>query len=187
MGFVAILPAASGSSINDASGMGLAFWTMPPNMCVLATGNTAANGNLLLGMAVAVKAQTLTKLGVNVVVAGVTPGAGVNRLVLYSSAGALLGQTVDMTAAFQGTGYIEGALTVSVPATAGTEYYLGIVTSFTGTNPTISGLSGSVNLPENIRSNYPNIFFTGQATVPASFTPSAGTANSGSYFLTAGP
>jgi hypothetical protein len=185
MSFTPLVP-ATGGSFNDAGGLGLAFWTMPPNMCVLSAGNACANGNLLLGMAVAVKSQTLNKLGVNLIVAGVTPGAGVNRLAIFTGAGVLLGQTVDMTAAFQGTGYVEGALTAGVAVAAGSEYYLGILASFTGTNPTISGLAGSVNLPENIRGNYPNIFFSGQTTVPASFTPSAGTPNSGSYFLTAG-
>lgn len=178
---------AGGTQLNDAGGMNLLFWTYDPKLPVLpSAGNTAANGNLLLGLCRNVASGTVGHLGVNIVVAGVTAGAGVNRLALFSSAGVLLGQTVDATAAFGGTGYVEVAMASGVAVTAGTEYYLGILTSFTGTNPTITGLSGSINLPNNIRGFYPNIFFTGQTTVPASFTPSAGTNNSGSYWLTAG-
>jgi hypothetical protein len=182
----ALLPAGGGVQLNDAGGMGLAFWTYSPLLCAESAGNPASNGNLLLCLARAVAAVPINKLGVNVLTAGVTPGAGVNRMTLFTAAGVLVAQTTDMTAALQSTGYTEGTISGGAAVTAGTEYYLGIVTSFTGTTPLISGNSGSPNFPFNIRGFYPSIFLTGQATVPASFTPSAASLNSGSYFFTAG-
>ena len=90
-----------------------------------------------------------------------------------------------MTALFETTGYIEGTLTAGVPIAEGTGYYLAYLSSFTGTVPTVAALNGANAFPP-IRGNYPSVFETGQATVPATITPSGMTSNPGAYFMTAG-
>jgi len=119
----------------------------------------------------AYKTGNVTFLGVWLTTAGVTAGAGVNRLALYSATGTLLQQTGDLTTAFQSTGITEGAIT-SQAVTAGTDYWLALLTSFTGTVPQVAqdGLAGS--LPA-INGLYTVGTLATQATVPASFTPSS--------------
>lgn len=117
----------------------------------------------------------LTTLGTYLHTAGATPGAGVNQLAIYSAAGALLGQTVDMTAAMQAAGLCEGALTAPVTIAAGTNYYLAMLPNFTGTAIQTLGFNGqaiNAGLPMS-NGVYPCLFTGAQASLPASFTPSA--------------
>jgi hypothetical protein len=117
---------------------------------------------------------TLTVMGTYLHTAGVTAGAGVNRLGIYSAAGVLLSQTVDMTAAFTAGNLAEGALITPVPVNAGTNYYLAILPNFTGTPIQTIGFAGqAINNGQPLFGGvYPNLFAAGQAVMPASFTPS---------------
>jgi hypothetical protein len=117
----------------------------------------------------------LSTLGTYLRTAGVTPGAGVNQMGIYSAAGVLLGQTADMTAAMQAAGLCEGALTAPVTIAAGTNYYLAILPNFTGTAIQTLGYNGqALNSPAAplFGGVLPNLFATAQAALPASFTPS---------------
>jgi hypothetical protein len=119
---------------------------------------------------------TLGTLGTYLRTAGVTPGAGVNRLAIYSAAGVLLAQTADMTAAMQVAGLCEGALTAPVPVQAGQDYYLAALPNFTGTPIQTLGFAGqalnSAAAPL-LGGVLPNLFTVTQAAMPASFVPSA--------------
>lgn len=119
---------------------------------------------------------TLSTLGTYLHTAGVTAGAGVNRIGIYSAAGVLLGQTGDMTAAFSAAGLAEGALTATVGVIQGNNYYLAILPNFTGTAIQTIGLAGqalnSAGLPL-FGGVLPNLFVAAQASLPASFTPSS--------------
>ena len=157
-----------GSGIGpSAAGLGLLLMTAPPGAIVNQINLNAQS--LAVSLGTCAVAGTATKLGAWIVVAGVTTGAGVNRLALYSEAGTLLAQTGDMTTPFASTGWAEG----TIPATAlvaGTNYYLGVVPNYTGT-PVAVGYTGIDNIPV-LNGHYLNLFENGQATVPASFTPS---------------
>jgi hypothetical protein len=121
----------------------------------------------------------ITKLGAMVAVAGVTPGAGVNRMALFSvaSTAELLAETGDMTSAFESTGYAEGTLGTAYDLVAGTDYFLVVLTSFTGTAPVLTRAALSVSaLPPFAGTEYITGFSGGsQAAMPGSFTPSSET------------
>lgn len=117
----------------------------------------------------------LSTLGTYLHTAGVTPGAGVNRLAIYSAAGVLLGQTGDMTAQMQVAGLCEGALTAPVPVGAGQNYYLALLPNFTGTPIQTTGFAGQAlnsSAAPLFGGVLPNLFTGAQAAMPASFTPS---------------
>jgi len=118
---------------------------------------------------------TLTALGTYIHTAGVTAGAGVNRLGIYSAAGVLLAQTGDMTAAFGAAGLAEGTLGSPVAVQAGVNYYLAMLANYTGTAVQTTGVNGqAINSGQPLFGGlYPNVFSGGQASMPASFTPSA--------------
>lgn len=140
---------------------------------------SAINGNknagaqtLLLNMATAVQNATLTALGTYIAQGGVTAGAGVNQMGIYDSAGNRLGVTADMTTAFAGTGLAEGLLTAPVAVVAGKNYYLAILTNYTGTTVQTSGVSGqSLAHGATLGGFIPNLFSGAQASLPASFNP----------------
>lgn len=125
-------------------------------------------------LATAGATATLTTLGTYLHAAAATPGAGVNRLGIYTAGGVLLAQTGDMTTAFQSAGLAEGALSSAVAVQAGQNYYLALLPNFTGTAVQTLGASGSAlnsGLPL-FGGLYPCLFSGGQASMPASFTPS---------------
>ena len=163
--------------------LGLAMQTLPLYGCAGTLGPAAQT--LVLVLAQAQASVTLTKLGAWIDAAGVTPGAGVNRLMIYSEAGTLLGQTGDMTTAFEGTTYAEGTISGGAAVTWGANYYLGMVHNFTGTAPLFIAGPGLASYPL-VRTHYPSVVAFGQSTVPASVTPSGMTPAGTPLLLTAG-
>lgn len=165
------------ASLCDMYGLGLL--TADP----LSSGYTVAQppGLMSCFLCMAPKAKTVSILGIDVTAAGVTP-SGLNALALYTEAGVLIDQTGDMTAAFESVGYAEGTLGSSHTLTPGANYYICVITDFTGSQPHLAatGTSGSANLPA-LNGHYVSLFKTGQASFPASFTPSAFSINSGNY------
>ena len=159
---------------------GLGLLTADP----LSSGYTVAQPAALMScfLVNAPKAKTVSTLGIQLTAVGVT-SSGYNGLALYTEAGALIDQTADMSAAFAAVAkFIEGAMGGSHPLTAGANYYLAVITNFSGTLPHLAatGTSGSANIPA-LNGHYPSLFSTGHATFPASFSPSAFSVNSGNY------
>jgi hypothetical protein len=171
--------------VNDAAMFGLSFWSHSPYYCNY--GHQLAVNTMVCILRPAEETVTINNLGVWVGAAGVTPGAGVNGLAIYSVAGVLLGQTGDMTASFQSTGYFEGTISGGVGVTHGVYYYLALQHNFTGTAPTFPSTQAVVGVPP-IRSHYNEGYIPGQTSFPASFTPSSLQVSAGSFvhFVTAG-
>ena len=173
--------AAQGAAVLNGSygpsltGLGLQLATMA---IPAINGNMSATAQrMLVFLCTAPQTVTVSTLGAWLEVAAVTAGTGVNRLALFTEAGVLLQQSADMTTAFQsavsGT-YIpvEGAIT-SQQLTAGSNYWLGLISNFTGTAPAFGGNANlSVAYPQ-VNGHYLAGYVASQATVPASFTPSA--------------
>jgi hypothetical protein len=169
-------------SPSDPALFGLALWTTPMFMASL----TYAPGaqTLVAVLTRSTVAVTLTKLGTWLTIAGSGAGAGVNGIGLYSESGTRLAVTGDMTSDFQGTGYVEGTLTGSHAISAETNYYLVFLNNFS-TPPTLA-TNGSPGTYPTIRGHYPSVVAFGQASFPASFTPSGMTGGNLPIFLTAG-
>lgn len=159
-----------GGSGLTAAGLGLTVMTVTPNFWLTTFSLSAQQVYLVL--ATAQSSATVTKLGVYLTGAGVTAGAGVNRLAIYSEAGTLLQQTGDMTSAFGGTGWVEGTIPAQA-LTAGTNYYIGVLCNFTGTAPTCAGIALNAAGNTVLNTHYPAGTLNGQATVPASITPAS--------------
>jgi hypothetical protein len=140
---------------------------------------TLTSGTLFLMLLPWPANQPVSKLSVYVTSVG-SGLSGVNELALYSSTGALLSITGDMTTAFQSTGWQEGTLATPPTPTVDTTYYVGILTHAT-TTVKIWGFNMSAALGA-VNGVYPTIDFASQ-TSHATFTPSAGTANSGAYWV----
>lgn len=151
-----------------ADGLGLGLIACQPSGAQNST--NLANGQQVCSLATAQSSKQISTLGVFLAVAGITPGAGVNRIALYSEAGALLTNTADMTVSFESTGFREAACPAFV-LIAGTNYYLSVLTSFTGTVPQIN-YDGTEAYPA-LNGHYINVFQNGQTTLPATITPSA--------------
>jgi hypothetical protein len=166
MSFTPIVPASSGGASPPAM-LGLLLWTIPPELAFM-SGNPPT-GDVFFSLAQAAASGSVGHLGTIVRQAGVTPGAGLNAMAIYSAAGVLLGNTGDMTAQFEATGYVEGAIT-PVSIVAGQSYYLGISQNFTGTVAQFAGASVPVPTPA-IRANYSPVYES-SSVWPASFTPS---------------
>lgn len=141
------------------------------------------SGNHVVSLCVCTKSVTVNTLGLIVTTAGVT-GSGANGMAIWAENGTQLGITGDMTAAISATGPAEGTLTGSVSLVAGTNYYLSVLTHFSGTTPHVmsTGTSSSANIPL-INGHYMAIFKTLQTTIPSSFVPSSYSLNSGSYIM----
>lgn len=170
--------------VNEATMLGLAIEPLSVFGCAAANALTAQV--LVAQLGVAIASVPANKLGIWIKGAGVTPGAGINGLAIYSAAGLLLGQTGDMTAAFQvANSYQEGTVGTPPALSAGTKYYVCALANFTGTAPTIPGTVTTANIP-SIRGNLPALSLTAQAAFPASFNPGALALNNGGFYLTAG-
>ena len=138
-------------------------------------------GDFVLFLVNAPKTATISTLGIQVTVAGVT-GSGVNGMALYTEAGVLIDQTGDMTAAISSIQFAEGAMGSSHTVIAGTNYWLSVLTHFSGGAPRFAatGTTQSSNIPI-LNGHYTSIYHSGIASFPGSFTPSAYTLNSGNY------
>lgn len=129
----------------------------------------------------------LTNLGAWLTGLGVT-SSGVARFGLYTVAGVKIDQTADVNTLFSGAvGHIEAALGATQQLVADTNYYVAVLTHFSGTAPKIAGQltagGGGLNVP-TVKGNRPALFLTGQTDLPVSFDPSTASVNSGSYWLT---
>lgn len=165
---------------NWADMLGVALLTAP----FTASGVTYQQtpGDYVLQLCTATKTRTISKLALWVTAAGVT-GSGVNALVICDEAGNLIDQTGDMTTAWSSTGMPEGTLGGSHIVTAGTNYYLGFLTHFSGTSPHCgaTGTAQTANFPL-ANGHRTAIFKSGVTSVPLSFDPASYTPNSG-YFV----
>jgi len=166
---------ASGIGGLTTAGLGLGLLAVNP-----AYAASSASGNseqLSITLCTATASKTVTTLGIMVTQAGVTPGAGVNVLAMYSESGELLAQTGDMTSAFESTGFAEGAIgnpggITSYALTEGTNYYLAWLSSFTGTIPKFGGVNtGSTG--QALNGHYVMRNLTSQTSLPALITPSS--------------
>lgn len=158
-----------------AQSLGLEFSTLPhPFLCP--SGITFGAQVMSCYLTYASRAATLTKLGCWIGVAGVTAGAGINGLAIYSSDSATLAtlqaQTGDMTAAFGSVGYAEGTLTASFGVLANTNYWLVALHNFTGTVPTWPGQTAATTIPD-IHGQRLRGFLAAQASFPGTFNPQA--------------
>lgn len=175
---------SGGGAVNTAQMYGLSFMTIDPVLCT--AGNNIPAQLLLALLVRAIKSETINKLGCWIKTAGVTAGAGINGLAIYSAAGVLLGQTGDMTAAFQvANSYQEGTIAGGQAVVANTDYYLCFLANFTGTQVVVPGTTDTANVP-SIRSNFATLTLAAQASFPASFTPSSLALNNGTFCLGAG-
>jgi hypothetical protein len=175
------------SQVTDESRMGFQMQTGSPN---LAYANfQVVAGVLDLALVICKQTGQINKLGVWVLTAGATPGAGFNGLAIYSAnnTGAacnLLGQTASMSAQFGAAGFAEANLTAPVNVTAGTAYYLAMLSSFT-TEPFFMGFTTPPNGPPLMNGYLDSGLLTAQNVFPASFLISALTTDSGTMFETA--
>lgn len=144
---------------------------------------TQTAGNQVCCLCTPPKTVTVSVLGIQVTTAGVT-GSGVNALALYTEAGVLIDQTGDMTTAMGSVGFAEGTMGASHTLTVGQNYYLCVLTHYSGTVPKFAatGTASSANIPL-INGHYPAVFKTATATFPSSFTPSTYSLNSGHYIM----
>ena len=152
----------------SVAGFGLALASCQPLYTAAATGT---NETLFLARMTARESASITKLGCWITTAGVTPGAGVNLLAIFTAAGAQLQVTGDLTSAMESTGIVEGTIT-SQAVVAGTDYWIGLLTSFSGTAAHFAGASAAAAIPE-INGVYSAGSIASQATMPASITPSS--------------
>lgn len=163
------LGGGGGGGLSPASiGLAIASFVNP----FTATTNAMGDGESNAVLATALTGGSITKLGIAIAGAGITPGAGINKLAIFDSSGNLLGQTVDMTTAFESAGWAEGALTAPAAVTAGKNYYLWAVSSFSGTPPDYAGPNNVMNSTQPLNGVYLGGYAVGVVTVPASFTPS---------------
>lgn len=176
MGAIQSTVSGGGSVASGVSpaGYGLGLLTMQPYEP--GTSLTLTDTSIFLTLVTAAVSKSITKMGVYLTRAGVTPGVNANGLALYSEAGVLLGQTADMTTAFESTLWAEGTLTAAVPVVAGTNYFWGISGSFTGTTAQVAAIFTNV-LDSGLNGHFPAEQLTGTA-FPASFTPGAGLSTS---------
>lgn len=171
--------AVSAASYGWTDMLGLGLLTASP----LESGFTVAQtaGNHVCFLVIATKTVTVSTLGIQVTTAGVT-GSGTNALALSTEAGVLIDQTGDMTTAFSSIGAAEGAMGASHQVVAGTNYYLSVLTHFSGTVPKFAatGTANTANIPA-VNGHYAAVFKAAQTNIPSSFTPSSYTLNSGHY------
>lgn len=127
---------AQGWGVTPA-GLGLAMLSNPPQLCPNQANCTDKQQFCVL--VTCVQSVTLSHIGCYLQQAGITPGTGINGMAIYAEAGgAALATSSDMTVAMESTGYVEGTLSLAV--TAGTNYYIALLTSFSGTIPKVNAV-----------------------------------------------
>jgi hypothetical protein len=169
--------APAGASIGGVTTAGLGLGLLSVSPSYIAASLTASNEQLVVALATCTQGKAVTTLGALVTTAGVTAGAGVNELALFTEAGTLVAQTGDMTTAFGTLGYAEGPIAnpgaiTSFTLIAGANYYLAILPSFTGTQPHFEAVSST---PQTyaLNGHYISRFLNSQATMPGTITPSS--------------
>lgn len=178
-------PSGGGSSVDAAAArLGYVAITFAPELATAAGGAGLSAGTFVTDE-VYLPAVPISKLACWLVTEGVTP-SGSNVMSLYTAAGVLVDSTGDMSAAFATSGadlIIEGTLSHGAfTPSPGARYIVSAVCHFSGSNPKIAATGGLPNTPpENGIS--PGGYLTGQATPPASFSPSALNQNNGGYWF----
>lgn len=178
-------PSGGGSSVDAAAArLGFVAITFAPELATAAGGAGLSAGTFVTDE-VYLPAVPISKLACWLVTEGVTP-SGSNVMSLHTAAGVLVDSTNDMSAAFATSGadlIIEGTLSNGAfTPSPGARYIVSVVCHFSGTNPRIAATGGLPNTPpENGIS--PGGYLTGQATPPASFSPSALQQNNGGYWF----
>lgn len=135
-------------------------------------------------------ATTISNLGLFLATAGVT-ASGVNQMALFDEGGTQRAITGDMSAALanaanNGT-YVEAPVVTPFTTADATNYYVGVLAHFSGSDPKIGGAfnaSAPVSLP-TVKGHRPQIEVSGQATMPATINVSTATAAPAAYWLAA--
>lgn len=126
-------------------------------------------------------AATPSSLAIWITLAGITAN-GANGLALYDELGNLIDQTADMSAQFATLGLAEAPLGAQHQLAANTNYYLGVLTHFSGTTPKAGSSIASVAIPV-MRGHYLSLTKSSTATFPASFTPSTYATSTAAYAM----
>jgi hypothetical protein len=183
---VNVTVAASGGTSTSltsvsAAMLGCVIETVPLYTCTVIGGISLTSGTFLAYL-VRPGAVTVTNLGCWVTGAGVS-SSGVNGMALYTDAGVLIDQTADMSAAMAATGVISAALGSPHTLSDSTNYYLAILTHFSGTTPKVANaVNGGTTYP-SVNGHILSLALSSQTSFPASFTPSSATRNNGNYWL----
>lgn len=162
---------------------GLIAWTLEPGVASGSTGPTS--GQMALARVAVRRASTITNINVGITAAIASGVAGQNFMGIYSSGGALLGQTADLTTAWGSTGPASHALTAQLPVAAG--YYWIAMLSNATTTPTVSrgsaGSSATTNTGTTSSTRRFATYGSGLTALPSSITPSSMTAASVSWIF----
>lgn len=171
-----------GSSDPMTARLGLAAQTMQPEM--VNNSNLGATSGVVIYELVRPVASSITRLGLWLGAAGATP-TGVSQMGVYSEAGVQLATTADMTAVLTSAGNngkaVEGLINSTFSWSTSLSYYIALLCLLT-TQPTIAGQNSGQQIPA-INGHICNANQTGQAALPATFTPaSSGTPGASFYF-----
>ncbi|HSX34780.1 MAG TPA: hypothetical protein VLF62_04010 [Candidatus Saccharimonadales bacterium] len=177
---VTIAAAAAGAPDPSAAALGLVGQTMPATQ---SSTKFNVNSGICIFMLVRLPAGNVSKIGGWKVNEGTGSPTGTCGMALYTEAGALVDQTVDMSAVFltAANEWVSGNLTGGSQAIAAGNYYLALLSTLPGA-PAFAAVSLITDLPP-INGHYPAVYLTGRSTFPSSFTPATATKNNGSFFF----
>lgn len=137
--------------------------------------NTAAlvSGTLTVGQVMVRAAATVNRLAIRITGAGAGLTAGQNFLGLYNSAGSLVAQTADQSAAWTATGQMMPVVTAPVGIAAG-KYWIAVLSNG-ATPPTLrcANQGGDGNFALTGASLRFATAAVAQTVLPASFVPAA--------------
>lgn len=176
MGFYPYAASASGGSSNGGislAGLGMLIATQDIGVINTTSTYTLTAGQLSMFLCTAPAGGTAGHLGLYLSVAGTGAASGDNGMAIYSAAGVLLSKAASMP--LNAIGWNEAAPAASVPVAAGTDYYLAVLSTLSGTAPVALGdynlLAADPPVPGN--NVYPAVTQTAVSAFPASVTPSA--------------
>lgn len=197
------LGAATSNDLTEAiapSSAGLLAWDFPYIQATTNAGAAVTGGTLYLAKIPLAAGTKVTNLWfkIGVAASGITTGQNFGGL--YSSAGALLASTADLSTVIgTNTGAIQAALTSAYTITASGNYYIGFFFNAGTTEPTLScyvgqgaattgpQLAGSVTTFGNVAATFPfAVNTTGNTTaLPTSLTMSSNSATNAFVYWTA--
>lgn len=172
----------SGTSLpSDSSISGFNAWSYD----IAATAGTSTLSNQRFNVVrMMATGGTVTNLHVGVATAAAAPNAGV-KMGIYDASGNLLGSTADIGTNLTTTGWKTLPLTSSVTVTAAQTIYVGLWWSGT-TGPTIVRGSSPTTVQNAFAIGPVRFgFLTGQASLPASFTPASLSTETVDYWFAA--
>jgi hypothetical protein len=163
------------TTASQPSIQGLLAWSYDSE--IAGSTNLLTSGTVYLTKMVLPEPITVTNVHLTVETAGSTLTAGQNLLGLYSSSGARLGVSADMTAAFGSSGFKTGVLTAPVSITTAGVYYAAVLS--VGTTPiTVAsspGLQATFNANVTGATLRHAIAATAQTSLPNPITMSSNT------------